>query len=146
MKLKSQTAALEYLNEIKETKSKMSRRTYSELKIQPYLTSRDINLRRKQMLFKVRNRMMSTSENFGKNILCRICKIEPDTTHHIFSCVFLKCEVPEVLNMDEDEIDAIYSENLDKSFATLNIFEKLWRKREVILESARNDEKIQEAG
>ena len=35
--------------------------------------------------------------------------------------------------MEDEEIDAIYSENLDKSFATLKIFEKLWRKREVIL-------------
>ena len=68
------------------------------------------------------------------NEVCtEICEIEPDTTHHIFSCLFLKCEVPEVLSMEDEEIDAIYSENLDKSFATLKIFEKLWRKREVML-------------
>ena len=40
--------------------------------------------------------------------------------------------------MDQDEIDAIYGENLDKSFAALKIFEKLWRKREVMLQSTEN--------
>ena len=67
-------------------------------------------------------------------LLCKLGEIESDTTNHVFSCLFLKCEVPEVLNLSEDEIDNIFSENLEKSFTTLKIFEKLWRKREVMLQ------------
>ena len=103
VKLKCQKAGFEFLMNIKENKSKMSRNTYTELKIQPYLISGNINLRRKQLLFKLRNRMMPTSENFGMNRMCRICQIEPDTTSHLFSCLFLKSVVPEVLGLDDND-------------------------------------------
>ena len=87
------------------------------------------------MLFKLRNRMMPTSENFGLNRTCKICDIEQDTTNHVFSCVFIQSEVPEVLGLEgNDTIEAIYGNNINKSIIILKIFEKVWRKREELLE------------
>ena len=118
----------------KQSKSKMTNLNYNELKIKQYLISSKLNLRKKQMLFKLRTRMMSTPENFGLDRLCKICEIERDTTNHVLSCIFLKGEVPEVLGLDVDLSKGVYSDDIDKNISFLKIFEKMWRKREELLD------------
>ena len=134
VKLKSQKAGLYYLMKEKQSKSKMTNLNYNELKIKQYLISSKLNLRKKQMLFKLRTRMMSTPENFGLDRLCKICEIERDTTNHVLSCIFLKGEVPEVLGLDIDLSKGVYSDDIDKNISFLKIFEKMWRKREELLD------------
>ena len=118
----------------KQSKSKMTNLNYNELKIKQYLISSKLNLRKKQMLFKLRTRMMATPENFGLDRLCKICEIERDTTNHVLSCIFLKGEVPEVLGLDVDLSKGVYSDDIDKNISFLKIFEKMWRKREELLD------------
>ena len=81
--------------------------------------------------------MMPTSENFGISKPCKICEIELDTTNHLLTCLFLKNEVPEVLNLEDDAIKYVYSDNLKESINFVNIFEKVWRKRDELLEKMR---------
>ena len=100
LKMKCKNAVFKYLSLKKETKSKLDTNKYNKLELQTYLSSGDINLRRKQMLFKLRTRMMPTSENFGLDRNCKICTIELDTTDHVFSCFFLKFETPEILGQN----------------------------------------------
>ena len=50
------------------------------------------------------------------------------------SCLFLKCQVPEVLNLDSEGIEIVYGKDLYEIRKFLNIFEKMWRKREQLLE------------
>ena len=66
LKLKTRKAAYEYLMEEKESKakSKMSRLQYKSLKIQPYLLSTKISLRKKSIILKLRTRMVPTPEGF----------------------------------------------------------------------------------
>ena len=134
IKMKCQSAAFKYLIDKKKSKSKMTPLTYNKLNISPYLISGDINLRRKQMLFKLRTRMMPTPENYGGMKTCNICEIEADTTDHVLSCLFLKIETPEILDLNIETIQDVYSADLSKQILCLNIFEKMWRKREEILD------------
>ena len=78
--------------------------------------------------------MMPTPENIGQHKLCKICEIDRDTTSHIISCIFLKCQVPEALTIDGDSMKNIYENDLSKTIEFLKIFEKMWRKREELLE------------
>ena len=134
IKLKCAKAGLEYLLKQKLTKSKMTNLSYKELTTKQYLLSSKISLRKKQMLFKLRTRMMPTPENFGLHKVCKICEIDYDTTKHVLSCIFLKGQVPEVLGLDIDSLESIYSDDFDKNLFFLNIFEKMWRKREELLD------------
>ena len=111
----------------------MSRLEYKTLNIQPYLLSNKMNLRRKGIMFKLRTRMISTPENFGRRVQCKICGLEDDTTSHIFSCLFLKLEVPDVMSYSQITVDDAYKEDVEKMGLLAQIFEKLWRKREEIL-------------
>ena len=77
---------------------------------------------------------MSTPENIGKQRVCRICKIDRDTTSHVMSCIFLKCQVPESLNFDADPIEYIYGNDISETIKFLKIFETMWRKREILLD------------
>ena len=77
---------------------------------------------------------MATPENFGLDKLCKICEIERDTTNHVISCIFLKGEVPEVLDLDDDFLKSVYSDDIVKNISFLKIFEKMWRKREELLD------------
>ena len=142
LKLKCKNASFKYLLNEKATRSKITKIEYTELKIQPYLMSVKINIRKKQLLFKLRTRMMSTPENIGQNKVCKICQIDRDTTNHTISCIFLKCQVSESLNLDSNSMDDIYGIDLDKTFNFLTVFEMMWRKREEILQrinSARSE-------
>ena len=135
IKTKVKSVAFTYLMNEKETKAKfkMSRLQYKNLKIQPYLLSAKINLRRKGILFKLRTRMVSTPENFGKRVPCKICRLEDDTTIHILSCLFLKIEVPDVMDFNQVTVDDAYKEDVDRMRILAQIFEKLWRKRKELL-------------
>ena len=88
IKLKCKNISFKALVIEKEKKSKMNSLNYNNLKVQKYLTS-NINVRRKKLLFKLRNRMVSTSENFGMKNPCKICQIEDETTSHVLTVFFL---------------------------------------------------------
>ena len=82
---------------------------------------------------------MPTPENIGQNKVCKICESDRDTTNHVTSCIFIKSQVPESLMLDDDTFNSIYSKDLPKIIEFLNIFEKMWRKREEIIEKLSAD-------
>ena len=77
--------------------------------------------------------MVTTPENFGKKVPCKICGLEDDTTNHIFSCLFLKLEVPDVMELNQVTVDDAYKEDVHRMKLLAQLFEKLWRKREEML-------------
>ena len=77
--------------------------------------------------------MISTPENFGMRVQCKICGLEDDTTSHILSCLFLKLEVPEVMSNSQITMNDVFKEDVEKMRLLAEIFEKLWRKQEEIL-------------
>ena len=79
--------------------------------------------------------MIATLENFGLKKLCKICKLEDDTTTHIFSCLFLMIQVPKVIDKSVGSLKDVYNDDVDKMSNISKIFEKLWRKREEIIDA-----------
>ena len=77
--------------------------------------------------------MVSTSENFGLRVPCKICELEDDTTSHVLSCIFLKLEVPEITDFNEIKVNDVFTEDVIKMNIFVEAFLKVWRKREEIL-------------
>ena len=51
--------------------------------------------------------------------------IDEDTTSHLFSYLFLKLQVPEVMNSDKIKFEDAYNGDLDKMLCIVQLFEKL---------------------
>ena len=76
--------------------------------------------------------MISTSDNFGQKIPCKMCYIEDESICHVLNCIVLKLNVPEILNNDISITDA-FKNNMTRLNTLAAVFEKAWRKREEIL-------------
>ena len=109
------------LNIEKEKRSKIKNLEYKELKTQEYLLSK-INIRRKKLIFKLRTRMIETPENFGKQVLCKLCGIEWDTQTHVIECIILKLKYPQILEVN-DSIDYIIKQG---TIIQLDKFSKIY--------------------
>ena len=83
--------------------------------------------------------MLSTADNFGLKVPCRLCQLDTDSISHILQCVLLKLQVPQILTNSDVSTDDAFKNNLDRMETLANLFEKAWRKREEIIEKE-NDE------
>ena len=89
VKIKTEECALDQLNEKKFEHSKMENVIYTELKIQDYLTSRELTTGQKRIIFKYRMRMADFSENFRGSSPpqpCRMCNFHRDSQTHSVIC------------------------------------------------------------
>ena len=55
-------------------------------------------------------------------------------TDHVFSCLFVKIETPEILSQNIENVQNIHSPDLQKKISCLIMFEKVWRKREEVID------------
>ena len=118
----------------KENKSKLQSIKYKELETQEYLLSSEINVRKKKLLFKIRTRMLYTMDNLGIEASCKLCKLEKDSIDHILQCIILKLQVPEILNYGDTRTSDVFGDDISRMSNLVNIFEKAWRKRLILLE------------
>ena len=130
---KLKTVALEELNHEKEKRSKIKNINYAELKTQSYLNNKDISLKRKQLIFKMRTRMIETSENIGKQIPCKLCDIDLDDQTHIIQCIILKLRCPEILSINENMKNIIFGDNFQELNDFSIIYEKALRIRKILM-------------
>ena len=79
--------------------------------------------------------MINVGHNYGKKVKCPICKIqkEDDTQEHLFKCVILKLNCPELYKSQEEKYEDIFSLNLEKIIKVAKICESIQRKRQEIL-------------
>ena len=133
VKMKCKQIAFKALLAEKESKSKLTSIQYSVLKIQDYLLSSQMNLRRKKLVFKIRTRMVATSDNYGQKVSCKLCHLEGDTISHILNCILLKVKVPEILTHRDISISDAYKDDMTRLSMLASVFEKAWRTREDIL-------------
>ena len=72
---------------LKATHSKLSQLDNS-YKLQGYLSTRNLNVEQKQILFRFRTRMISVKSNFksqhGQNLTCQFCNEEDQQSHLLF--------------------------------------------------------------
>ena len=119
VKEKVKTAVFkEYLKLKEESKKKLKDLHYEEFAIQPYLTSNEISIEQKQLLFSLRSKCFSAKMNFKKmnkgNLGCRFHCDSEETQNHIFeNCQPIKAWVSEPVKLNdiygslEDQIKAI---------------------------------------
>ena len=85
-----------------EIQAKHSKSINLEISDEPqeYLTSEELNLDEKRLLFKLRSRIIDINNNFKSkykgNLLCTFCDKEEETPKHLLKCK----EVIEELNID----------------------------------------------
>ena len=106
---------------------------YSELKLQKYLETDEINTKHKTLLFKIRTRMVQTSNNFGTKALCPLCLTEEDVQDHVIDCIIVKIRCPEVVTTESMCINDALQNDVKKMHKFAVIFELAWRTREEIL-------------
>ena len=97
IKLKVRKAALKYLNDKKETHSKIRHIKYRELKTQEYLTSALFSNEETQLLYSLRSRSLDCRENFkskySDDFLCQLCGKQNDSQQHILICETINAQV-----------------------------------------------------
>ena len=101
--------------------------SYSELKMQSYLKTKNISTAEKKILYKFRTRMIRVNYNFGLKILCPLCLKENDTQEHLFTCEKL------IDGSDIFDYQQIFSNNAKHIITAAQLCKKLYRKREKML-------------
>ena len=80
----------------------------------------------------MRTRMIETPENIGIQIPCKLCGIEIDEQTHISQCIILKFRCPEILNINKNMKDILFSGNPQELNTFSIIYEKALRIRKVL--------------
>ena len=96
VKIGCQKAAFSYLMTEKCEMSKMENLEYDNLKMQCYIKTDIISIRKQKLLFKWRTRMIKVASNYGQIKACPICEnyVSLDSQEHLF-----KCEELTILNI-----------------------------------------------
>ena len=94
VKEKIRVSAHSYLLEKKEKLSKLDNLT-SDFNFKEYLSTDKLSISEKQLLFKLRTRMIPVKGNFSSmykdDMSCRLCNMNlTESQEHLFSCSFLK--------------------------------------------------------
>ena len=97
---------------IKEKHSKLDNITYSELKVQPYLTDMRFHKEERQLIVLLRSRCHNTKNNFKKlyknDLLCSYgCQVLEDQIHKFTQCKTLRqqitiSDIPEYTHLFND--------------------------------------------
>ena len=90
------TAALFWLKHEKERSKKLTHVQYSELSIQNYLKSENLNVQQRKLLAHFRSQMVKVRANFSKmyeSLNCQLCLqsniVNEDTQEHLLFCTYL---------------------------------------------------------
>ena len=119
-----------------EIKSKGSENNYPKLETQYYLLSDKINADQARLLFKIKSSMIRVKVNYKNmynkdesNLLCSVCDLETETLEHAVS----KCSKLPIRMMTPYE--DLHCEDENKWVPALQDFDKVWRKREELIEA-----------
>ena len=119
-----------YLLNMKTKHSKLNSISDS-YKFEPYLLSMNLSTEEKQILFKLRTRMVDVKFNFktqfGQNLTCNFCP-ESDTQAHLLSCQ----QLIDGIDISNTEYDHIFLD-VSKQEKAAKIYNKILRKRSTLL-------------
>ena len=118
----------------KEKLSKLDGNSYPSLEIQKYLTDKNLSLRQKKILFKLKCRMSKVGHNYGQKILCRLCKLHNDNQEEMLNCVILKIKCKELYHVKDEKYDDVFSRDINKLSKIAKLFQKCFEIREEILQ------------
>ena len=96
IKEKAKELALYILTEKQQSHTKTKNLVYDTMKIKPYLTSKDLTLQQKKLIFRYRTRMENFGENFRggrQQVSCPLCETHLDTQELSFQCPEIKAAI-----------------------------------------------------
>ena len=136
VKEKTEICALNWLNKEKSQLSKVQQIQHKKLSIQEYLLPNSLDTKMMKLLFSLRSRMIPVRGNFKNkyknDLICRICKSEPELQQHILSCKELIKNT--TFLMDENtEYCHIYSNNVEKQAKITVLYENLYNLRNKLI-------------
>ena len=128
-------AALKWLIEEKEKKSKIKSLNYEQLKMQSYLGGSDLETSDKKFLFQMRCRMIDVKSNYKNNhsdLSCALCGTREDDQKHVMECPILINNTSDIStgNMNYDDI---FGDDVIKQAKIVRIFRNLWKKRKNLM-------------
>ena len=129
IKEKTKQVAFKYLMKKKSTHSKLDDLKYTELKIQPYLSTNALFKDDAQLLFKLRTRMADFKANFKNgniDLTCFSCPSE-DRQDHILTCDLITSNIPEASTV---KYETIFSNKPHKMLDTIKVIKKALQYRE----------------
>ena len=123
-------ASVKWLNSQKKTK--MNNLSYDELKMQKYFSTNKLTIRQKNLVFKIRTRMIPVKNNYGADVICQICKkpeSSDDQIHGLFECTSINPIIPENIQYED-----IFGTNWKKTLKITTIANDSLRKGLTILD------------
>ena len=126
--------AFQFLKQEKEKLSKIENNTYLNFEIQNYLKSKDLTIRQKKLLFKLRSRMIQVGNNYGRKILCPLCKMHRDDQQGLLECVMIKLSCRELYEQENANYQDIFSSDITKLTAISKLMQKCLNTREELIE------------
>ena len=130
-------AALDWLKHEKERSKKLSHVQYSELSMQNYLKSENLNVHQRKLLTHFRSKMVKVKANYSKmyeSLNCQLCLqsdiVKEDTQEHLTICTYLS--QPGDIDIGTEYSD-IYCEEPDKYERITVLLEQKLKLREKLL-------------
>ena len=132
-----QSAAFDYLIDLKESHSKMTNIQYSELKQQEYLKSSQVPAHKAKSLFKFRTRMNRVRSNFKQShadLSCPVCLVAEDRDDHLLECIKIKENCIQISQNITAKYMDIFSSSIEKMVAAVDLLDAAMKVRETILD------------
>ena len=134
IKEKTRNSVYIYLKRLKDTHSKMDNISIEPtMRCKEYLMDKRLSCKEVQLMYNLKCRMYLLRNNFrnkyNNNIKCDLCKIEDDTTEHLYTCVVLKNSVPELKNNKSAKYEDI-SGTTEEIVRSAKLLSKVTQERE----------------
>ena len=134
--------ALDYLQNLKMKHSKVKEIQYETFEIQQYMLHRDFSNNDKELLFKLRTRMINVKSNFRnqyENVLCQLCDNGAEESQsHLLECPTLLDNCPMLFNDTQTEYGDIF-ECPSKQLQVVRLFQSVLDIREKMLNQEEDD-------
>ena len=115
------------------TSKKLAKVSYSSLKTQSYMTSKNISHESVKNIFKYRTHMLDFDENFKEKDtvtkVCKLCKSHPDSQDSLEDCHEIKKHVDNIVSIKQ-----LYNEDFDDK--AIEVFIKVLETRTRLLDTS----------
>ena len=114
---------------------------YITLEMQQYLKNKELTLRQKKLIFRLKTRMTKVGFNFGRKVTCPLCQLHDDNQEGILECIILKLRCKELyMKTNEEQYPNLFSKDINKISKLGHIYQKCFEIREELLDQTKVDQ------
>ena len=128
---------MEYLDDKKIVHSKGKNIEYDQLEKQPYITDASFSSEEKQILFKLRTRMVEVKENFKSrhsDTICSLCFDHVESQKYLLDCPVLINNCSDLYNDSFVKYEDLFSSEIEKQLKATKLFDAVLETRNKLLE------------